>query len=74
MTHGIPRIALIGSSHRALCVLERLLERGDHIVAFVGQQGGGERDFCEEILAICERAGVPSRITRKLGDVVPQSE
>jgi UDP-2-acetamido-2-deoxy-ribo-hexuluronate aminotransferase len=63
-----PRILLLGGTYRALCVLERLLERGERVVAFIGQEGGGERDFCPEILEICDRASVPARSGRKLGE------
>jgi dTDP-4-amino-4,6-dideoxygalactose transaminase len=68
MTHRGPRILLLGGSYRALCVLEHLLERGERVVAFVGQEGGAERDFCSEILEICDRTGVPARSGRKLGE------
>jgi dTDP-4-amino-4,6-dideoxygalactose transaminase len=63
-----PRILLVGGTYRALCVLERLLERGERVVAFLGQEGGGERDFCSEILELCDRAGIPARRGRKLGE------
>jgi dTDP-4-amino-4,6-dideoxygalactose transaminase len=63
-----PRILLIGGTYRALCVLERLLERGERVVAFIGQEGGGERDFCPEILEVCDRSGIPARSGRKLGE------
>ncbi len=63
-----PRILLVGGTYRALCVLERLLERGEREVAFLGQEGGGERDFCTEILELCDRAGIPARRGRKLGE------
>ncbi len=65
-----PRILLIGGTYRALCVLERLLERGDRVVAFLGIEGGAERDFCPEILEVCERAGIPARSGQKLGEEV----
>ena len=68
MTPNGPRILLLGGTYRALCVLERLLERGERVVAFIGQEGGGERDFCPEILEICDRASVPARSGRKLGE------
>jgi dTDP-4-amino-4,6-dideoxygalactose transaminase len=68
MRRGGPRILLIGGSYRALCVLERLLERGERVAAFVGQEGGGERDFCSEILEICDRSSVPARSARKFGE------
>ena len=70
MSQGRPRIALIGGTYRALCVLERLLERGDHVVAFIGQEGESERDFCPEILEVCDRASVPARSARKLGEEI----
>jgi dTDP-4-amino-4,6-dideoxygalactose transaminase len=63
-----PRILLVGGTYRALCVLERLLERGEQVVAFLGQEGEGERDFCSEILEICDRASIPARSGRKLGE------
>ncbi len=63
-----PRILLIGGTYRALCVLERLLERGERVVAYIGQEGGSERDFCPEILELCDRAGIPARSGRKLGE------
>ena len=40
-----PRILLIGGTYRALCVLEHLLERGERVVAFLGQEREEERDF-----------------------------
>jgi dTDP-3-amino-3,4,6-trideoxy-alpha-D-glucose transaminase len=46
------------------------LERGERIVAFIGQEGGGEPDFCAEILEICERSSIPARCSRKLGEEV----
>jgi hypothetical protein len=55
MNSNSPRILLIGSTYRAICVLERLLERGDRVVAFIGLEGGVERDFCPEILELCDR-------------------
>ncbi len=63
-----PRIVLIGRSFLALCVLERLLERGETVAAFVGQEGGSERDFCEEIHEVCSRHSIPARSARKLGE------
>jgi dTDP-4-amino-4,6-dideoxygalactose transaminase len=66
-----PRIVLIGRSYLALCVLERLLERGETVAAFVGQEGqdkGGERDFCDELSEICSRQSIPARSARKLGE------
>jgi len=65
-----PRILLIGGTYRAVCVLERLLERGERVVAFIGVEGGGERDFCPEILELCDRAGIPARSGHKLGEEV----
>ena len=65
-----PRIILIGGTYRALCVLERLLERGERVVAFIGQEGGGERDFCPEILEICDRNAIPARSAQKLGEEI----
>ncbi len=65
-----PRIILIGGTYRALCVLERLLERGERVVAFIGQEGGGERDFCPEILEICDRYSIPARSAHKLGEEI----
>ncbi|MFQ5696676.1 MAG: aminotransferase class V-fold PLP-dependent enzyme [Myxococcota bacterium] len=63
-----PRILLIGGTYRALCLLEHLLERGERVAAFIGQEGGEERDFCPEILEICDRMQVPARSGRKLGE------
>ncbi len=63
-----PRILLVGGTYRAFCMLERLIERGERVVAFLGQEGGGERDFCTEILELCDRAGIPARRGRKLGE------
>ncbi len=63
-----PRILLIGGTYRALCMLERLLERGDRVAAFIGIEGAGERDFCPEILEICDRASIPARSGHKLGE------
>ncbi len=63
-----PRILLIGGTYRALCVLERLLERGERVAAFLGQEREGERDFCSEILEVCDRASIPARSGRKLGE------
>ncbi len=65
-----PRIILIGGTYRALCVLERLMERGERVVAFIGQEGGGERDFCPEILEICDRYSIPARSAHKLGEEI----
>jgi dTDP-4-amino-4,6-dideoxygalactose transaminase len=65
---GRPRILLIGGTYRALFVLERLLERGERVVAFLGQEGSGDCDFCPEILEVCDRAGIPARSARKLGE------
>ena len=39
MSANGPRILLIGGTYRALCVLERLLERGDHRFAAVDTAG-----------------------------------
>jgi len=61
---------LIGSTYRAVCVLERLLERGERVVAFIGLEGGGERDFCPEVLELCDRAGIPARSGQKLGEEI----
>jgi dTDP-4-amino-4,6-dideoxygalactose transaminase len=68
MSRKGPRILLIGGTYRALCVLERLLERGERVAAFLGQEREGERDFCSEILEVCDRASVPARSGRKLGE------
>lgn len=65
-----PRILLMGGNYRALCVLERLLDRGERVVAFIGEEGSGERDFCPEILEACDRAAVPARSGRKLGEEI----
>ncbi len=65
-----PRILLIGGTYRAVCVLERLLERGDRVVAFIGLEGGGERDFCPEMLELCDRAGIQARSGQKLGEEI----
>ena len=65
-----PRILLVGGTYRAVCVLERLLERGERVVAFIGVEGGGERDFCPEILEVCDRAGIPARSGHKLGEEI----
>jgi dTDP-4-amino-4,6-dideoxygalactose transaminase len=70
VTNFGPRILLIGGTYRALCILERLLERGDRVVAFIGIEGGGERDFCPEILEICDRASIPARSGHKLGEEI----
>ena len=61
-----PRILLIGGTYRALCVLERLLERGQRVVAFIGQEGGGERDFCPEILELCDRHQIAARSAKNV--------
>jgi perosamine synthetase len=65
-----PRVILVGGTYRALCVLERLIERGERVVAFIGQEGGGERDFCPEILEICARHTIPARSARKFGEEI----
>jgi dTDP-4-amino-4,6-dideoxygalactose transaminase len=70
MTRRGPRILLIGGTYRALCLLEHLLERGERVAAFIGQEGGSERDFCPEILEICDRTSIPSRSGRKLGEEI----
>ena len=70
MNPSSPRILLIGSTYRAVCVLERLLERGERVVAFIGVEGGDERDFCPEILELCDRAGIPARSGQKLGEEI----
>jgi dTDP-4-amino-4,6-dideoxygalactose transaminase len=70
MARNGPRILLVGGTYRAVCALERLLERGERVVAFIGVEGGGERDFCPEILELCDRAGVPARSGHKLGEEV----
>ncbi len=70
MSSNGPRILLIGSTYRAVCVLERLLERGDRVVAFIGVENGSERDFCPEVLEICDRAGIPARNGQKLGEEI----
>src|SRR5262245_54244030 len=70
MARNGPRILLIGGTYRAVSVLERLLERGERVVAFIGVEGGGERDFCPEILELCDRAGIPARSGHKLGEEV----
>jgi len=70
MNSNGPRILLIGSTYRAVCVLERLLERGERVVAFIGVEGGAERDFCPEILELCDRAGIPARSGHKLGEEI----
>ena len=64
-TSSGPRILIIGGTYRALSVLERLLERGCRVVAYIGIEGGGERDFCPEILEICDRNQIAAR-TRTL--------
>lgn len=63
-----PRIVLIGRSYLALCVLERLLERGETVAALVAQEGGSGRDFCEELQEVCSRHSIPARSARKLGE------
>ncbi len=70
MTRSGPRILLVGGTYRALCVLERLLERGSRVAAFIGVEGGGERDFCPEILEVCDRASIPARSGHKLGEEI----
>ncbi len=70
MNPNNPRILLIGGTYRTVCVLERLLERGDRVVAFIGIEGGAERDFCPEILELCDRAGIPARSGQKLGEEI----
>ena len=71
MNSNGPRILLIGSTYRAVCVLERLLERGDRVVAFIGVEGGARaRSFCPEILELCDRAGIPARSGQKLGEEI----
>jgi dTDP-4-amino-4,6-dideoxygalactose transaminase len=70
MTRFGPRILLIGGTYRALCALERLLERGYRVAAFIGVEGGGERDFCPEILEICDRNSIPARSGHKLGEEI----
>jgi len=70
MTGREPRIVLIGRTYLALCVLERLLERGEKVVAFVGQEGGDERDFCGEMHDVCGHHSIPARSARKLGEEV----
>ena len=68
MTGVGPRILLIGGNYRALCVLEHLLERGERVVAFVGQEAGETPDFCSDILEICDRSSVAARSGRKIGE------
>ena len=70
MTGRRPRIVLMGGTYRALCVLERLLERGERVVAFIGQEGSNERDFCPEILEICDRSSISARSARKMGEEI----
>jgi len=70
MTRTGPRILLIGGTYRTLCVLERLLERGYRVAALIGVEGGGERDFCPEILEICDRNSIPARSGHKLGEEI----
>ncbi len=53
-----------------MCVLERLLERGDRVAAFIGLEGGAERDFCPEILELCDAAAIPARSGHKLGEEI----
>ncbi len=65
-----PRILLIGGTYRGLSVLERLIERGERVVAFIGQEGGSERDFCPEILELCDRHAISARSGRKLGEEI----
>jgi perosamine synthetase len=65
-----PRILLIGGTYRALCALERLLQRGYRVAAFIGVEGGLERDFCPEILEICDRNAIPARSGHKLGEEI----
>jgi dTDP-4-amino-4,6-dideoxygalactose transaminase len=60
----------MGGTYRALCLLEHLLERGERVAAFIGQEGGSERDFCPEILEVCDRTSIPSRSGRKLGEEI----
>lgn len=68
MTTKGPRILLIGGTYRALCLLERLLERGECVAAFIGQEGSSERDFCPEILELCSGVGIAARSGHKLGE------
>ena len=70
MSRGRPRIVLIGATYRALCAMEHLIDRGERIVAFIGHEGDGERDFCQEILDFCERSSIPARSARKLGEEI----
>jgi dTDP-4-amino-4,6-dideoxygalactose transaminase len=70
MSRRGPRILLLGGTYRALCLLEHLLERGERVAAFIGQEGGSERDLCPEILEICDRMSIPSRSGRKLGEEI----
>ena len=70
MKRSGPRILLMGGTYRALCVLERLLERDERVVAFIGEESGNERDFCPEILEACDRAAIPARSGRKLGEEI----
>ena len=65
-----PRIILIGGTYRALCVLERLIERGERVVGFIGQEGTQERDFCPEILEVCDRHSIPARSAHKFGEEI----
>ena len=70
MSSQQPRIVLIGGTYRAFCVLERLVERGERVVAFIGQEGSRERDFCPEVLELCDRQSIPARSVRKLGEEI----
>lgn len=70
MSSNGPRILLIGSTYRAVCVLERLLERGDRVVAFIGLETGAPRSFGPEALELCDRAGIPARSGQKLGEEI----
>ncbi|MBW2414788.1 MAG: DegT/DnrJ/EryC1/StrS family aminotransferase [Deltaproteobacteria bacterium] len=70
MTSRQPRIVLIGRTYLALCALERLLERGENVVAFVGQEGGDERDFCAEMQDVCGHHTIAARSARKLGEEI----
>ncbi len=68
MARSRPRILLIGGSYRTLCLLEHLLERGERVAAFLGQEGGSERDFSSEILELCSRSSIPTRSASKFGE------
>ena len=70
MSKAGPRIVVIGGTYRGLCVIERLLERGERLVGFIGQEGSSERDFCPEILEVCDRYSVPARSAHKFGEEV----